>query len=226
MEEKYIPISFEQVAERAENILFRYSIEDCPAKHIADIIEKEDIYFNEDEYFDPGIDGVYLIADDCNLIVVKKEFSNHGRRTFTIAHELGHHFLRHCMRGQILECKIMEGLEFDKKDEAIYKRKEQEANVFASNLLMPKNLVVPVVKEALKITDRLKHGSFYLDNQPTNINDWQKCCMSMRMHFKTSNEAIKWRLHRLGFVNGNLNLKLKDIRYWDEDVIENYLYGS
>jgi len=77
--------------------------------------------------------GVYFAHE--RLIVVSDKISNEQRRRFTIAHELGHAYIP----GHddiMFSCK-----EEDVRNYQSSKRHEREANIFASELLMPSALV-------------------------------------------------------------------------------------
>ena len=70
-------------------------------------------------------------------IVINRAIDNEGRKHFTIAHELGHYFLSHQLKQNTFYCSKNEIVE-----EGLWKDPiEQEANYFASCLLMPEEKV-------------------------------------------------------------------------------------
>lgn len=191
--------SFEDINLKANDVLFAYNITDCPAMYMHKIIKDQDINYSETDRFSSN-DGFYMVKGDKKAIIVKKTVAPTERKNYSIAHELGHHFIGHCSGGGIIKCKVVEHGIFDNSTSKEHDRKEQEANVFASYFLMPKVLVEPVVKQALVLSDRAHIGYFFLDNQQCNIRDWQICCSLMQRSFKTSKTAIKWRLFYLDYV--------------------------
>lgn len=194
--------SFEDIELKANNILIAHNIESCPAEHMQKIMMKQGIKFAENDNFSDKADGFYMVKGDKKAIIINQNIEPEERKTFTIAHELGHHFIGHCYSGGTMECKVLERAQYNNDVKKEYDRKEQEANVFAANFLMPKEMVEPVVQQALELTHRENYGSFYLDKQSCNIRDWKICCALMKKHFKTSQTAIKWRLYYLGYVKG------------------------
>jgi Zn-dependent peptidase ImmA (M78 family) len=193
--------SFKNIELRAENVLFAYKITECPADHMKIIMDDKDIKFAESNRFSDEVDGYYMVSKTKKAIIINKNVIPAQRKNFTIAHELGHHFLKHCVIGDSMECKVVERSEIDDNFSSENKRKEQEANVFASCFLMPKEMIMPIFQEALKITDRVKYGRFYLDNQPCNISDWQICCALFQNQFKVTKTALKWRLYFMGILD-------------------------
>ena len=74
----------------------------------------------------PSFEGMYI--GNKNLILISAERPE-GRKRFTCAHEIGHHVLKHgTVIDEILEC-------------GSNKQEEQEADFFASMLLMPSSAV-------------------------------------------------------------------------------------
>jgi len=115
---------------------------------------------------EPPID-IKALANLCGVQVVEREFpedisgllieleagpvigihlwQNEGRQRFTIAHELGHHLLRHHDKFHLDLAAPSSG----EGDDPLYDwRLEREANDFAANLLMPASLV----RDAYKAT--------------------------------------------------------------------------
>lgn len=190
---------FKNIQSKANEVLFTYNISDCPAMYMNKIIKDQGINYSETDRFSSN-DGFYMVKGDKKAIIVKKTVEPLERKNYTIAHELGHHFIGHCSGNGTIECKVIEHETLENSSNREHDRIEQEANVFASYFLMPKVLVEPVVKQALVSSDRAHIGYFFLDSQQCNIRDWQICCSLMQRSFKTSKTAIKWRLFYLGYV--------------------------
>lgn len=114
---------------------------------------------NKDEF------TIYVNSQDCM-----------ERKRFTIAHELGHYFLKH------LEDK---GQYVDLHREATYKKTEEEssADKFAACLLMPEK----VLEEKYKVMDDLGFSNQAIINRLSNI-------------FYVSNAAMRRRLKELDLI--------------------------
>jgi Zn-dependent peptidase ImmA (M78 family) len=74
------------------------------------------------------------------LIRIAENTINEGARRFTIAHELGHHLLKHPAHGSEGACASARADGPPNPRERDY---EAEANAFASELLLPRHLVAP-----------------------------------------------------------------------------------
>lgn len=98
-----------------------------------------------------GYSGMLVVVNDKALISVKKSVRENGRKRYTIAHELGHYVLPdHITKDKkVFRCSDEQLNAFGKN-----KTKEVEANIFASELLMPEQLFKPRVAHA-DITKKL-----------------------------------------------------------------------
>ncbi|XVL44156.1 ImmA/IrrE family metallo-endopeptidase [Staphylococcus equorum] len=99
-------------------------------------------------------DSGYYDSEKDKIIINPLEHKN--RKRFTLAHELGHALLEH------------EGISFRTKDKVKYKdiiekMRETEANKFAAQLLMPKELVRYLLIEAIQ----------NMDYNPKNLGEYQ-----------------------------------------------------
>lgn len=123
-----------------------------PAKKAADIIKHLRIKYPEEiiveliaelrgatvvEEFMSSAEGRLVCTGNRGKITVPLSERNEGRKRFSIAHELGH-FELHADQEPILLCS-----KSDMSDWRGYKKKETEANEFASALLMPEELFTP-----------------------------------------------------------------------------------
>ena len=88
-----------------------------------------------------GSDGRILIKGDTAIISIKKEINHLGRRNFILAHEIGH-FLLHKDASRLFSDTHLTLSEWYQK--GVH---EKEANVFASEFLMPEHLYRNKVKE-------------------------------------------------------------------------------
>ena len=124
-------------------------------------------------------DGVlwYRKSSDDYALVYNDTITNEGQKRFTIAHELGHYFLRHDEQNGI-SCTSIDRLKLFDSEE--YKTDEKEANYFAKRLLAP----IPLINDLttiLKSVDvftlanvfdvSLTVAQYIIDN----MNNLQKC---------------------------------------------------
>lgn len=79
-------------------------------------------------------DGVLLITDDQQRILVNSSVNEMTRNRFTISHEIGHYTLHAFKTGQTSFSCNRNDMGLDKQ---LNNKVEQEANAFASELLMP-----------------------------------------------------------------------------------------
>ena len=109
-------------------------VERIAEKHLGYCIEITD----DDIYKDTEILGGIIFAD--KIIQVNGSIENHdGRYSFTIAHELGHH----CLHKELFQKLSMESDEHTKmcRETGEKPLTEQQADTFASYLLMPTQFV-------------------------------------------------------------------------------------
>lgn len=120
----------------ARQVLDRMGISDPPATHLEEIAREEHIRVGKRSLpDDPNLSGLLLFRGDKRAILINTFIGNSGRINFTLAHELGHYFLRHSPTylpdgNQGFRCSpddVQNG----------FRPKEAEANHFASELLMP-----------------------------------------------------------------------------------------
>ena len=100
------------------------------------------------------LSGMAFIKGDAKVIVVNA-LHHPNRQRFTIAHELGHHVLhhRHLAAGVHVDRVIMRRDELSSTGMADV---EVQANVFASELLMPQHLIAPEVNAILDLNDEVR----------------------------------------------------------------------
>lgn len=132
----------------AKQVLFDNHISGSPADSIDKILQRENIELIKIRVEDDSC-GMYCIEDDKLKIYVNSNM-NTGRINFTIAHELGHHFLSHTLDGF---CRIYRNLEMDTHKKS---PQEVEANYFAACFLMPYELVLPIFNRVVNNYGRQK----------------------------------------------------------------------
>lgn len=105
--------------------------------HIENIIKDEKIKITEKE-FGEDLSGMLLRDGDSWRIIVNKGDSI-KRKIFTIAHELGHYFLHRDQRDEFIDGMYTQS--FTRSEAEKYKDQEVEANEFAGQLIMPKQII-------------------------------------------------------------------------------------
>lgn len=86
----------------------------------------------------PGFEGALVRAPEGRKgwgILYNNAISSEGRINFTLAHEFGHYLLHRHKYPQGFRCRDRDLVRWDSE----YGRVEHEANVFAANLLMPRD---------------------------------------------------------------------------------------
>jgi hypothetical protein len=99
------------------------------------VADRRDIAYQEKPALAPGISGCLMKVGDVFGILYSARFASEGFKRFTVAHELGHYFLR----GHI-ETLFGAGKQFHQSESGFTSddKYEREADSFAANLLMPK----------------------------------------------------------------------------------------
>lgn len=161
-----LELDFTTAATPINAIIYDYDIRLCPFSEIRKHINRDSSIYRSSGFLSKINDQYYIIYNDNDDI---------PRIRWTWAHELGHYFLKH---------------NFENQDE--YDIQEAEANYFASQLVMP--------KELLLILDK-----FYYLSEPVI----EKYCV-------ISNEAAKYRLnyykkYKHTFLDQGLDKSLMEI---------------
>ena len=133
-----------------------------------------------EEYLPTNVSGYIIIQEEpfekyeTNKVIVVNSSDNPKRRRFTIAHELAH-FVLH---------KSAEENFYAHRDTGQYDGIEREADIFASNILMPEELI----KEELKNLNEKNRGDI-----PFLLKTYQ-----IANSFAVSEMAAEVRLKQLG----------------------------
>jgi len=130
-----LPLKLLNAERAASDLIERYGI--CAPDHI----RLRDIAFNEkavvvEESVGRAAARLTRIGDRATIRVPPDEHP--GRKRFSIAHELGHLILNHVAGSIQKVCSNRDMMSWHRPDI------ETEANFFASELIMPKKLVVPM----------------------------------------------------------------------------------
>lgn len=144
--------SVQNIAKHTRKILGLKTYE--PVKNIVQLLEKHGILIIELEHIDK-FDGVSLKTDQGSpIIILNKHFSN-DRKRFTIAHELGH-LIMHVLG------------DFPIPDYRDMKAREKEADLFASEFLMPEEEIRRSLYN-LKLSDLAEFKKYWLTSMASII---------------------------------------------------------
>jgi len=145
-----IPASFSLARNMARKVLKQYKIVDVPTD-LQRICEGQGLEYVELD--DPDeLDGMLLELEDGTRIAMVNKTKSFVRGRFTLAHELGHIFLNHDKR-DFYDAEVAREYGEDFPENA-KPPKEQEADSFASELLIPVEQLKRF-QEDLKSPDKL-----------------------------------------------------------------------
>jgi len=116
---------------KAKELLSKYCISDPSELNIRGIANAENLLICEEEL--KTHEGRIFHDGEIGIITINKNIKEEGRKNFTLAHEIGHFFLEKEKKNF---CKKEDFLTFSNN-----KSKEHEANIFASELLMPEEWI-------------------------------------------------------------------------------------
>lgn len=109
--------------------------------NLSSICDKLKIYFQEDK-LNKGEEGCSFKNNDKYGILINNSIKNSKRKKFTVAHEIGHIQLNHLKDIKKISC-YSEDIENYKTN----KSKEAEANKFASELILPSDEIIKLIKK-------------------------------------------------------------------------------
>lgn len=175
------------------NLHEKYVKKGNPHKIMQDIITNEKIKYRETAEAEDNFCGIYTKSNNDTLyIVVNSNISNIGRKNFTIAHELGHHFLKHKLSAG---CYVNEGSN-DTKDP-----QEKQANYFASLFLMPQTKITEAFNAIKKNVKKIKIGNVLVVNEQVYKSVYEPVFQdSLTKSYGVSAEALRYRLEALNLI--------------------------
>lgn len=132
-----IPANYPLARNMARKVLKQYKIVDVPTD-LRKICEGEGLEYMELD--DPeAVDGMLMELEDGTRVAMVNRAKAYVRGRFTLAHELGHIFLRHDKR-DFYDAETVRELGEDMPESA-KPPWEQEADAFAAELLIPQELL-------------------------------------------------------------------------------------
>jgi Zn-dependent peptidase ImmA (M78 family) len=121
-----------------------------PPVDLKTLVESEGLEYQEVDYFEDDVDAL-IIPFDGRIIAAVNQNHAPNRRRFSLAHELGHHFL-HADRSVLDEIPNIDTghLRDEVHSIGVY---EREANIFAGELLVPLEMLKTTYKEGVTIPE-------------------------------------------------------------------------
>lgn len=181
----------------ADSVLIKYVKRGGVYKVFNEIMKAEGIKFREINSLNGDFVGALTkYSNGQSYIIVNSTIDNDGRRHFTIAHELGHFFLSHQLTQSSFYCLNDEILE-----EGAWKIPiEQEANYFASCLLMPEQKVKNAFLAMLLRSKKAKVKDFLHVQNNGTFGIWCGIRDELTKRYGVSEAALRYRLQQLGLA--------------------------
>ncbi len=135
-----------------------------------------------------------------------KGLDNYNRYRFTMAHELGHYILHTPLFKEQRVVSVGESEDTLTISKSDLRRLENQANKFASYLLMPKQLVYGLFVYYFEQYVHKKYGDklqplYYNPNQPETWPSYNNVVVNMARVLNVSLQAMNIRLQSLGLLN-------------------------
>lgn len=138
-------------------------------------------------------------------ITVYADPEQNGRERFTLAHELGHHFLGH---SKYMEAEYCGATDLNLIPNKIFsgddlRGLDWQANSFAGCLLLPRQFLTRDLLAMSDVCDLRNRGFglLFVDDQPCNEATYFRITNNLKVRYKVSRSALKLRLEQLGLLN-------------------------
>lgn len=178
-----------QIAKLVDGILDCNVLNRPPVELFDDIMKQRGIKFKELNENDEEFCGVYIVLENTKIIFVNSHLYA-PRKNFTIAHELGHHFLAHPLQEGAIICN-KDVLFGNNKPEP-----EKEADHFAACFLMPPKLM----KQKKAEFDKNYSQQMNLFNSTDKQAKTNELIKYLCDFFKVSKESMSIRLEELEMI--------------------------
>lgn len=152
-------------------------------------MKQRGIVFEERDEEDEEFCGVYMVVKQAKIIFVNANLRT-SRKHFTIAHELGHHYLGHPLQNGAIICDSDSVFGKNKPEQ------EKEADYFAACFLMPENMVKRKRTEFFNHCP--KQTTLFLEDQ--QLEQQHQLQRYLSDYFQVSMEAMGYRLDELKLV--------------------------
>jgi Zn-dependent peptidase ImmA (M78 family) len=190
-----------EIEQISNTLLQKYVNHGGSYKQFNNIIEKEGLKLKEVNSSNIKFLGALTFGNNTQpYIMINKNILNTGRRNFTIAHELGHFFLKHKSHSSFFKCYEDDITE----DKQATKNIEHEANHFAGCFLMPEQKVISAFRAILgNSKSKISNEFLYVNNE--NYGIWRNICDHLTKRYGVSEAALRYRLIYLKLVQFDLN---------------------
>jgi Zn-dependent peptidase ImmA (M78 family) len=182
------------IAYIANEVLTKYVKRGGVYKVFQEIMKAEGIKFREMQSANSAFVGALTKGNNGQTyIMINGAIDNEGRKHFTIAHELGHYFLLHQLKQNAFYCSKNEIVE-----EGLWKDPiEQEANYFASCLLMPEEKVRNAFLGMLSRSRKATINDFLHIKNDWSFGIWIPIRDELTKRYGVSEAALRYRLQQL-----------------------------
>lgn len=186
-----------EIEQIANDILNKFLKRGGTYKIFDEIMLAENIKFKEVNSTNFNFIGALTKGNNGQVyIMVNSNIDNFGRRNFTIAHELGHYFLSHHLTQNAFYCAEEMIVEEGLWNNPI----EQEANYFASCLLMPKEKVKSAFLNILFYSRKAKIKDFLHVKNDYTFGIWKPIKDELTKRYGVSETALRFRLQQLNLA--------------------------
>lgn len=186
-----------EIEQVANEVLTKYLKKRVSHKILNEIMATEAIKYKEIKSANDDFVGVLTKGNNEQAyIMVNGSISNDGCKHFTIAHELGHHFLQHQLTQNSFYCSHNEIVEGGVWQNPI----EQEANYFAACLLMPEEKVKSAFICILQNSRKAKIKDYLHVKNDYTFSIWCGMRDSLMKRYGVSEAAIRYRLQQLNLA--------------------------
>lgn len=187
------------------NKLYKNNVYDDTVLNFDKLTKFLESKYNVKFEFDILSDDNYLGKIEFNplsIMISKKARVDKNRWRFTLAHEIGHLILH----SSILKERLQEkndtentlALKYNSSNKNS-ERLEIQANLFASYLLLPENILIPFMSSIFR-EYRIHRKYLFLDSQPVNQKEVFEILAKLSLQFEASIESIKIRLIKLNLL--------------------------
>ncbi|AXY59272.1 MULTISPECIES: ImmA/IrrE family metallo-endopeptidase [Acinetobacter] len=142
-----------------------------------------------------------------------KNYFSETQVNFALAHEIGHFLLGHdrYLKTERQTLNISKGIELRNSLPINLDRIEYQANYFAACLLLPETALTNTFISLIDKYNVTYRGFtlLYVDEQPCNLDNYNKICIPIANFFMVSQETLKIRLTELRLAKFNIKGKAK-----------------
>lgn len=148
-----MPRTKSSIEETAKDTLHQHGLYSIPVDPVV-LANKLGIRVNNAKFSEPSL-AAMLAKRGSSIWILLDESGSPSRKRFSIAHELGHHFLHLESDGEIVDrnADLFRVSEYATSGITPERRREIEANQFAAALLMPERLVRQVWQDYTSVSD-------------------------------------------------------------------------